>query len=333
MYMRHVSRVTSHVNNFTSMNILISGSLAYDYIMDFPDSFRNHILPDKVHMINLSFVIPELRKGFGGCAGNMAYNIKLLGGKPLILAPLGEDGADYLKHLKKLKISAAYIPRAENHLTSSAHITTDKDDNQIAAFHVGAGFEADQLSVHKVKEKIKLALIAPTKKEAMIRHSKECAERQIPIVFDPGQQLTALSAQELMLMIGQAQILIANDYEMSLVEKKTGWDMAELLTHTQVVITTLGEKGSVIRTRDEIFEIKPCPPRSVDDPTGAGDAYRAGFFTAYVKGLNLQTCGQVGSVAATYAVEHYGTQNHRFTWTEFAKRYEEAYGEKLTFDS
>jgi len=308
------------------MSLLISGSLAYDYIMDFPDSFRNHILPDKTHMINLSFVIPELKKEFGGCAGNMAYTIKLLGGEPIVLSPLGSDGAAYQSYCKKHKIKTKYMPLTTEHLTSSAHITTDKEDNQIAAFHVGAGFEADQLSVHDVKEKIKLAIIAPTKKEAMIKHSKECAERNVPIVFDPGQQLTALSAQELMLMIGQARFLIANDYEMSLIEKKTGWDIANLLTHTQVVVTTLGEHGSVIRTRDEIFEIKPCPPRSVDDPTGAGDAYRAGFFTAYVRGYDLQMCGQVGSVAATYAVEHYGTQNHRFTITEFTKRYEETYG-------
>lgn len=315
------------------MSILISGSLAYDYIMDFPDSFRNHILPDKTHLINLSFVIPALKKEFGGCAGNIAYTVKLLGGGPIVLAPLGSDGAAYRTHCQRHKISARYMPLAKNHLTSSAHITTDKEDNQIAAFHVGAGFEADQLSVHKVKEKIALALIAPTKKEAMIKHSKECAERRIPIVFDPGQQLTALSGQELMLLIGQAQFLIANDYEMSLIEKKTGWNMAELLKHTPTVITTLGEKGSLIRTKDEIFEIKPCPPRSVDDPTGAGDAYRAGFFTAYVKGLNLQICGQVGSVAATYAVERYGTQNHRFTIKEFKKRYEETYRQVINLKS
>jgi len=312
------------------MSILLSGSLAYDYILDFPDSFRNHILPDKAHMINLSFVIPELKKEFGGCAGNMAYTIKLLGGEPIILAPLGTDGAAYRAHCRKHKIKTKYMPLAKQHLTSSAHITTDKDDNQIAAFHVGAGGEASQLSVHAVKEEIKLALIAPTQKEAMIKHSKECAERQIPIVFDPGQQLTALNAQELMLLIGQAEFLIANDYEMSLVEKKTGWKMAELLKHTHTVITTLGENGSVIRTRDEIFEIKPCPPRSVDDPTGAGDAYRAGFFTAFVKGKDLRTCGQVGSVAATYAVERYGTQNHTFTLEEFQKRYAETYREMLT---
>lgn len=312
------------------MSILISGSLAYDYIMDFPDSFRHHILPDKIHMINLSFVIPELKKGFGGCAGNIAYTIKLLGGLPLILAPLGEDGGEYKAHCEKRHISTQHMPLIPERLTSSAHITTDKDDNQIAAFHVGAGSEADQLSVHDVKEPINLAIISPTKKEAMVKHAKECTERNTPVVFDPGQQLTALSAQELMLLIGQSQFLIANDYEMSLITEKTGWGVEKILTYVKVVITTLGEKGSIVRTASEIFDIKPCPPRSVDDPTGAGDAYRAGFFSAYVKGLNLPTCGQVGSVAATYAIEHYGTQNHTFTLAEFCQRYQDEYHSPLT---
>lgn len=314
------------------MNLLISGSLAYDYIMDFPDSFKNHILPDQIHLINLSFVIPELKKEFGGCAGNIAYTIKLLGGEPIIIGALGTDADEYLKHFTRHQINPAYIIRVNDFLTSSAHITTDKDDNQIAAFHVGAGQAAINTSVMAVKENLSLAFVSPGKKDAMIKHAKECAERQIPIVFDPGQQLTALTPQELMLLIGQAKFLIGNDYEIKLIQEKTGWGACELLKHVEILITTLGERGSIIRTQAELIAIKPCPPRSVDDPTGAGDAYRAGFFTAHVKGFDLQTCGQVGSVAATYAVEHYGTQNHWFTLKEFAERYRETYEGTLKLD-
>lgn len=313
------------------MPILISGSLAYDYIMDFPDSFKNHILPDQIHILNVCFVVEEMKKNFGGTAGNIAYTMKLLGAGPIILAPLGADADDYLAHLQKQKINTSYIPISKEKLTSSAHITTDKEDNQITAFYSGSGDEAEQLSVHDVKEEIKVAIIAPTKKAAMIRHSKECYEKDIPICFDPGQQITTFTSQELMMMLGQATFLIANDYEMKLLQQKTGWDTSELLNHTPTIITTLGEHGSMITTKNGIEEIKPCPAASVDDPTGAGDAYRAGFFSAYAKGNDLKTCGEVASVAATYAVEHYGTQNHVFTLSDFQRRYKTAYGEMFSF--
>ncbi|OGH71829.1 MAG: hypothetical protein A2921_02290 [Candidatus Magasanikbacteria bacterium RIFCSPLOWO2_01_FULL_43_20b] len=313
------------------MSILISGSLAYDYVMDFPDSFKNHILPDQIHILNVSFVVDKLNKNFGGCAGNIAYTMKLLGGEPLILGALGKDASDYLKHFKNVGIETSHIKTVEDKFTASAHITTDKDDNQIIAFYSGAGEDAVGLSVDGAKDKIDFALITPTKKEAMIKHAKECYEQKIPFVFDPSHQLTAFTPQELMMIIGQAKFYVANDYEMKLTQEKTGWDMKELLNHVEVVITTLGEHGSIITTKEGIIEIGVCPPRSVDDPTGAGDAYRAGFFFAYANGLNLKTCGQVGAVAATYAVENYGTQNHRFVRSEFEERYEGAFGDKLQY--
>lgn len=311
------------------MSILISGSLAYDYVMDFPDSFKNHILPDQLHILNVSFVVDKLNKNFGGCAGNIAYTMKLLGEEPIILGALGADATDYLEHFKKVKLKTDYIKKVEDKFTASAHITTDKDDNQIIAFYSGAGEEAVDLSVGAVEEKLDLALITPTKKEAMVKHAKECYELQLPFVFDPSHQLTAFTAQELMMIIGQAKFFIGNDYEMRLTQEKAGWDMAELLKHVEVVITTLGEQGSIITTKDGNIEIGICPALSVDDPTGAGDAYRAGFFTAYVKGLDLKTCGQVGAVAATYAVENYGTQNHQFSLEEFKERYKKAFGSEL----
>ncbi len=311
------------------MSTLISGSLAYDYIMDFPDSFKNHILPDQIHILNVCFVVEELRKNFGGCAGNIAYTMKLLGADPLIIASLGSDAMEYLDYFKNLGLKTDYISVIKGKMTSSAHITTDRDDNQIIAYHNGAGDSAIDLSVFDVKEKIDLALITPAKKEAMIKHAKECHEKKIPFAFDPSHQLTAFTPQELMLLIGQAKFYIGNDYEMKLTQEKTGWDEKELLNHVEVLITTLGDKGSLIATKDKIIEVGICPAVSCDDPTGAGDAYRAGFFSAYVKGLDLKTCGQVGAVAATYTVEKYGTQTHHFTIEEFEERYRKAFGEKI----
>ncbi len=311
------------------MKTLISGSLAYDYIMDFPDSFKNHILPDQVHILNVSFTVDTLNKNFGGNSANIAYTMKLLGGNPLILAPIGKDADEYMQHFDKFDIETKYIRKSKNKYTSSAHITTDKDDNQITAFYPGAGTEATDLHVSDVEEEIELAIITTASKEAIIQHAKECHEKNIPLVFDPGQQIISLSDQELMMLIGQAKFFIVNDYELKITEKKTGWSKEELLDHVEVLIITFGEKGSVIITKDQEFEIKPCPPNSIEDPTGAGDAYRSGFFSAHTRGLDYQTCGQVGSVAATYAIEHYGTQNHHFTVEEFSERYKDTYGEAI----
>lgn len=314
------------------MSILISGSLAYDYIMNFPDSFKNHILPDKIHILNVSFVVDKLKREFGGTAGNIAYTTKLLGGDPIILAPLGSDGGDYLDTLKRIGIDTNHIPLSSQFMTSSAHIVTDADDNQITPFYPGALDEADQLKISDVKKDIRLVLISPTKKEAMIAHAKEAYEMGIEIVFDPGQQISALSPQELMLVIGQAKFLIANDYEMEMIETKTGWNEKEILEHVDVYIKTLGDKGSIIKTKEETIVIDACKPQSVDDPTGAGDAYRAGFFVTYTQGKPLRTCGQVASLAATYAVENYGTQNHTYTKKEFIDRYKENYSESLSLE-
>lgn len=298
--------------------------------MDFPDSFRNHILPEHIHMLNVCFVVDELKKNFGGTAGNIAYTMNLLGCTPSVLAPIGTDGKEYLDHFISLGISTQYIRPSQKFLTASAHIMTDKDNNQLTAFYNGACQEADTLSISEVKEKPSFVILSPNYKHAMIRHAKECMEQGIPFCFDPGQQLTAFSSQELMLVIGQAHCYIVNDYEMKLTTEKTGWSTEDMLDHVDMLIITLGENGSVIVTKEQTFEISSCPPRSVDDPTGAGDAYRAGFFSAYTQGHDLQTCGQVGSLAATYAIEHYGTQHHTFTSAEFIERYKEVYKEPIT---
>lgn len=314
------------------MSVLISGSLAYDYIMDFPDSFRNHILPDQIHILNVCFVVDQLNKNYGGVAGNIGYTMKLLGGSPIVFSPIGKDGDEYISYLKKAGINTDHIPVSQDRLTSSAHITTDKDDNQITAFFNGALSEAVDLSVGNVKEDIKIALISPTDKRAMLKHAKECYDLKIPFCFDPGQQITAFNPQELMAIIGQAKFLIGNDYEMKLMQEKTGWDMNEMLNHVEVLITTLGDRGSIITTKDQNFEIGTCSPLSVDDPTGAGDAYRAGFFTGFIEGHDYQTCGQMGAVASAYAIEKYGTQEHKFTLDEFKTRYNDTFGEVINLE-
>lgn len=317
------------------MNILISGSLAYDYIMDFPDSFKNHILQDQLHILNVCFVVDELQKNFGGTAGNIAYTMKLLGGNPIIIGALGKDANEYIEWFKTNNIQTKNIAISNEKMTSSAHITTDKDDNQITAFYPGAGGEAQDIlldnkgNLYGTNSKVTLGLISPAEKKTMLRHALQLHNAEIPFCFDPGQQITALSPQELMATIGQAKFLIGNDYEMKLIQEKTGWNTTEILNHVEMIIITLGEKGSVITNKHGILEIKSCSPKSIEDPTGAGDAYRAGFFWGYAKGLEIKTCAQVASVSASYAIEHYGTQKHTFTFSEFENRYSRQYGEPI----
>lgn len=312
------------------MSILVSGSLAYDHIMNFPDSFKNHIMPEKIHILNVCFVVDKLERSWGGTGGNIAYTIKKLGGDPILVSAVGRDAGEYLEHLEKNGIKTNHIIRDDKQLTSSAHITTDADDNQITAFFGGPTILAAKINIAELEEKPDLAIISPNPKEVMMKHLKQCAELNIEAVFDPGQQMTAFDEIELKKMISGAKFVIGNDYEMNLLEQKTGWNTGEILKNTQVLITTLGEKGSRIKTSaGEEIEVDPCPPRSFDDPTGAGDAFRAGFFTAYKMGHDLKTSARVGSVAASYAIETYGTQAHDFTVAEFSERFEKTYKEKL----
>ncbi len=311
--------------------ILLAGSLSYDYIMDFPDSFKNHILPEYIHILNVCFMVDKMKENFGGTTGNIAYNLKLLGTEPLIMCPLGKDGQKYRDYLEKLGIETKYIPTIEDKLTASAHVTTDKDDNQITAFYNGALFDAVNLSINDIQDEFDLAFLSPNYKEAMVKHAKECFDKKLKFVFDPGQQITAFNQQELLMVIGMADYLIANDYEMKLIQDKTGLSEQDLVKEVEVLIKTLGEKGSVIYTKDELIEIEPCRVSSVEDPTGAGDAYRGGFFTAFCLGYDLQLCGQFGSVAASYAIEKYGTQNHSYTKSEFKQRFFNTYNKEINF--
>lgn len=313
------------------MAILVSGSLVYDHIMNFPDSFKNHIMPDQLHILNVCFMVDKLERSWGGTAGNIAYNMKLLTGEPLLVSVLGKDGRDYLEYFKQVGIKTDYILVDEKQNTAAAHITTDADDNQITAFFGGPlGLAKNKKLAEVVKEKYDLAIVSPTDKEVMVAHVKECHEAGIKTIFDPGQQMTAFSDVEMKQMISMSDFVIGNDYEIKLMENRTGWSEEEILKNTKFLITTLGEKGSVIKTADgETVEVGVCPPLSFDDPTGAGDAYRAGFFVGYEKGMSLKVCGQIGAVAASYAIESYGTQEHKFTLEQFGQRYEKTFKEKL----
>ncbi|MBI4653050.1 carbohydrate kinase family protein [Candidatus Kuenenbacteria bacterium] len=300
--------------------ILIVGSLAYDYVMDFPDSFRNHIMPEQLHILNVSFVVDKMKKNFGGCAGNIAYNIKLLGGDPIIFSCLGADAQDYLAHFKKYKIKNKYIKISQRDSTASAYIITDKDDNQISAFYGNVLNEIINKNINGIKEKIKLVLISPINKNVMLKYAKECDENNIPFVFDPGQRITEFNKNKLQEMISKAKFIIGNDYEIKLMEQKTEWNISDMLNKEKIIIITLGEKGSIIMTQNETIKINSYLPKKIEDPTGAGDAYRAGFFTAYIEGKDLKTCGKYASIVASYAIEHYGTQNHFFTREEIEEK-------------
>jgi len=313
------------------MSILVSGSLVYDNIMNFPDSFKNHIMPENIHILNLSFAVDKLTRSWGGTAGNIAYTIKILGGEPVLVSALGKDGDAYLEYFKKMGVATDNIIHDKTQMTASAYITTDADDNQITAFYGGPLGRASEINVRDIKAKIGLAIISPTPKEVMLKHLKECFELGIKAVFDPGQQMTAFNELDLKKAISQAYFVVGNDYEIKLLQQRTGWDTKEILKNTKVLITTLGERGSVISTADgEMIEVGVCPPQSFDDPTGAGDAYRAGFFVGYELGYPLKTCGQMGAVAAAYAIETYGTQEYQFSKEEFCARYQKTFGESVS---
>ena len=302
----------------------------YDYIMNFPDTFRRHILPDQIHILNLSFMVDKLERSWGGTAGNIAYTTKLLGSEPFIVSALGKDGNQYAAYFKNHGISREYIFMDDTQMTASAYITTDADNNQIAAFYPGPLKKASDIDARDIMQANEIAIVAPTHKDAMMRHVRDAAAAGMRVVFDPGQQMTAFNESELKDMIERSSFVIGNDYEMKLLQDRTHWDAKTIMGESRVLITTLGERGSIVSTpHGEQIEIPPCPPQSFDDPTGAGDAYRAGFFVGVEKAFEYAVCGRMGSVAASYAIETYGTQAHAFAKEEFCDRYKRTYGEFL----
>ncbi|HLD24706.1 MAG TPA: PfkB family carbohydrate kinase [Patescibacteria group bacterium] len=336
------------------MKEIITGSLGYDYIMNFPGRFADRIMPDKLHQISLSFLADKLTKNIGGTAGNLAYTLKLLGAEPHIVSTAGNDFDEYRKFLDSHRIATAGIRVVPNEPTSSYHVVTDRDDNQIGAFYTGAMKYNKELTLQgdSLKE-IEFVVVGPNDPDAMKTYIKECRAKNLRYMYDPAFQIDNMTADELTFAIEGAELLIGNDYEIALIEKKLEISHEDLLVMgPKAVITTLGAKGSIIETRHDAIHVKSAKPKTVSDPTGAGDAYRAGFLAGYLSALkklsfegskklsfdeasshitadDLLVCGQMGSVAAVYTVEKYGTVTHHFTKEEFSKRYKENYGTDL----
>lgn len=302
------------------MNIIVSGSLAYDRIMDFPGNFSDHILPQKVHVLNVSFTVNSMVEKLGGTAGNIAYALTLLHEKPMVLATVGRDYHRYFEWLEKNNIARDGIRMIEEELTASAYITTDRADNQITGFYPGAMKYPSNFSFDKLNPKESLAIIAAGNLEDMTNYSLACKSLGIDYIFDPGQSLPMWQTQDLIQSIEGSKILISNDYELELITSITGLNRKELLKKTEIVITTLGEMGSRLITPQGEIAIPAAKPKVVADPTGAGDAYRAGLAKGLIQGKSIKQCAIMGSVCASFAVECYGTQEYHFSLDEFKER-------------
>jgi adenosine kinase len=312
--------------------VLVTGSLAFDQIMDFPGFFKDHILPEKIHMISISFLVSDFRKQRGGCAGNIAYTLALLGERPRILATAGNDFAEYRDWLIEQGVDVSSVEEIEDRVTASCFITTDKADNQITGFYIGAMEKARDLSLVRAAGNgpapPRYAVVAPDDPEAMLRHCREGREAGLPVIFDPSFQVIALEGEPLAEAARGAKAVVVNDYEYAVFQEKTGRDAEGLLELAEMWVVTYGEEGSevLLRGGDKV-KIPAAEAKEVVDPTGAGDAYRGGFVAGLMRGADLGVCGRMGSVAAVYVVEKYGTQSHHYSGDEFWRRYQENFGD------
>ena len=310
------------------MRALICGSVAFDTIMVFNGHFRSHILPDQLHMLNVSFLVPELRREYGGCAGNIAYNMRLLGDEGVPMATVGADAERYVGRLRELGISTDLIRTVEGEYTAQAFITTDLDDNQITAFHPGA-MNSAHLNAVSSAQNMSLGIIAPDGREGMLQHAQQFADAGIPFLFDPGQGLPMFDGDELRRFIEQASWVAVNEYEWHLLQSRTGLSIADVTARVKALIITRGAEGSSIHLRNQREIIPPARPLALVDPTGCGDAYRAGIIHGLLHGLSWPVTGRMASLMGALKIEVRGTQNHRFTLQQFAARYEEGFGQPL----
>jgi adenosine kinase len=309
------------------MRTLICGSIAYDTIMVFGDRFKNHILPDQLHILNVAFLVPDLRREFGGCAGNIGYNLSMLGGEPLIMATVGDDYMPYDERLKKLKLSQQHVRRIPNTFTAQAFITTDLDDNQLTAFHPGAMNHSHENHVGEASG-IQLGIVAPDGREGMLQHAREFHAAGVPFVFDPGQGLPMFSGEELNRFVELATYVTVNDYEGQMLQERTGRKLEELARGVKALVVTLGAKGSLVMTNGRSLEVPAVPAARVVDPTGCGDAYRAGLLYGIVAGFDLPVAARLASVLGSIKIASRGGQNHSYSRDEIAERYREAYGSR-----
>ncbi|MCG6898507.1 MAG: carbohydrate kinase family protein [Gammaproteobacteria bacterium] len=310
------------------MSALICGSLAYDTIMVFKDKFKNHILPDKVHILNVAFYVPEMRREFGGCAGNIAYNLKLLGGEPLPMGTVGSDFGPYAAWMDVIGIDRTHVTLIEDRFTAQAYITTDTDDNQITAFHPGAMDDSHENRVTDASG-VQIGMVSPDGRQGMIDHASQFVDAGIPFIFDPGQGLPMFDREDLNAFIDQASWVSVNDYELQLLQERTGLSPHEIAERVEALIVTLGGEGSHIYTDKQRIDIPTAPVTRLNDPTGCGDAYRGGLLFGLMNQLDWETTGRIAALMGAIKIEQHGTQNHSFTLDEFRTRYRSSFGVSL----
>lgn len=304
------------------MNMVVTGSIAFDYLMSFPGRFTEHFLPDHLNRVSLSFLVDTMDKRRGGCGPNIAYTLALLGERPRLLATAGEDFGEYRDWLEAAGVDTAHVEQISGKFTASFFCSTDQHNNQIASFYTGAMADAGALSIRSVGE-VGLVIISPNDPRAMVQYAEECRTLAVPYIFDPGQQCARLSGEELKVGLVGATLVVCNDYEFELLKRKTGLDETAILEHSEALVVTHGERGSVVRTQAGVTDVAPVPPHRIADPTGVGDAFRGGLMKGVALGLPYDVSAQLGSVAATYALEHLGAQSHSYSFAEFMARYEE----------
>jgi adenosine kinase len=310
------------------MTALICGSMAFDTVMMFEGRFRDHILPDRLHVLNVSFLTPAMRRNFGGCAGNIAYNLKLLGGDGLIMATVGHDFAPYGQWLEQCQLARTHVRTVPGEFTAQAYITTDLDNNQITAFHPGA---MNHSHLNRVSDSsgVKLGIVAPDGRDGMLEHAEQFAAAGLPFIFDPGQGLPMFGGEELRGFIERAAWVAVNDYEASLLSERTGWTLEQIAAMVRALIVTRGAAGSWIFAGGERLEIPVVAAARVVDPTGCGDAYRAGLLFGLERGLDWATTGRIAALLASIKIEQHGTQQHRCSVDEFKHRFHAAFGHEL----
>jgi adenosine kinase len=309
----------------TNKSLVVTGSIAFDYLMSFPGKFTDHFLPDHLKRVSLSFLVDSMEKRRGGCAPNIAYTLALLGERPRLMATAGEDFGEFRQWLEAAGIDTSLTRQVDGKFCASFFCSTDEDNNQIASFYTGAMADAGQLSFRMVRE-CALAIIAPNDPGAMVQYAEECRTLGIPFIFDPGQQCARMGGDELTDGVNGATVVIVNDYELELLRHKTGLSEGDIARRARVLIVTRGERGSTVITGDQSVDVAAVSPHRVVDPTGVGDAYRGGLMKGIGLGLPYPICAQLGSVAAAYALEHLGGLSHAYTWAEFRQRYEQHFG-------
>jgi adenosine kinase len=311
------------------MKIVVTGSIAFDYLMSFPGKFTEHFLAEHMQRVSLSFLVDTMDKRRGGCAPNIAYTLALLGERPFLMGTAGQDFGDYRTWLEAANIDTSLVKQVPDKFTASFFCSTDTENNQIASFYTGAMAHAAELSFRTIKD-AGLVIVSPNDPAAMVQYAEECRTLRIPYIFDPGQQCARMGGDELKDGVTGARVVIVNDYEFELLRQKTGLGEAEILKEAEALIVTRGENGCAIYTVADRFDVRAVPPHRIVDPTGVGDAFRGGLMKGIASGADYRTSAQIGSVAATYALEHLGGSSHAYTYDEFKRRYEQYFGALAT---